>query len=150
MKLHLQNTSERFWSKVKKTRGCWEWQAGKDANGYGQFYFCGKNFRAHRYAWSICLGRIPKGKLVLHKCNNTSCVRPSHLYLGTSKDNKFDAIQNGTVTGENSSRAKLTWKKVRSMRKLHSKGITQNELAKRFGVVEGNVWSIVNNKNWKE
>lgn len=56
--------------------------------------------RAHRVSWQIHFGPIPKGKLVLHKCDNKRCVNPNHLYLGTQGDNNYDrAIRNPNNQG---------------------------------------------------
>jgi len=76
---------ERFWSKVRKGEGCWEWTAAK-VHGYGYFGMDGKLRRAHRVAWEIASGPIPPGAVVLHDCGNHGCVRPDHLRLGTMVD----------------------------------------------------------------
>ncbi len=66
---------------------CWEWHGGKDRDGYGKVGDRGKTWRAHRYVWFLLYQNIPEGKLILHSCNNPSCIRPSHLFLGTWQDN---------------------------------------------------------------
>ena len=67
---------------------CWEWKGSKSHNGYGIYSAgIGDNRRAHRISWELFFGPIPEGKMVLHKCNNPSCVNPYHLYLGNHMDN---------------------------------------------------------------
>lgn len=93
--------ADRFWSKVLKTEGCWYWTAAKDGFGYGMFRPRGRQscgVRAHRRAWELVNGRpFPEGLYALHKCNNTSCVRPHplHVYPGTAKDNARDRGEAG-------------------------------------------------------
>ena len=59
--------------------GCWEFTGGRDKDGYGKFTVLGVTLRAHRVAYDLCVGDIPKGALVLHSCDNPSCINPSHL-----------------------------------------------------------------------
>src|SRR5690242_10599760 len=70
--------------------GCWEWQGSTHASGYGQISICGKPRRAHRVSYLIYRGPIEPGLFVLHRCDNRKCVRPDHLFLGTSQDNVTD------------------------------------------------------------
>lgn len=87
-----------FWKKVKKTRTCWEWTA-KKVYGYGYLGLNGKSIRAHRFSWELANGKIPPELFVLHKCDNRKCVKPSHLFLGTQKDNIQDAISKNRPVG---------------------------------------------------
>lgn len=88
----------RFFDKIKKTRSCWVWIAAKRKTGYGCFKHRGKVLDSHRISWTLEKGDIPKGKWVLHKCDNPICVRPSHLFLGTPRDNVLDMIAKGRWT----------------------------------------------------
>lgn len=72
---------KRFWAKVRKGRGCWEFTGYRTAKGYGTFYFNGKTQLAHRASWEMANGRIPNGLHVLHRCDNPPCIRPEHLFL---------------------------------------------------------------------
>lgn len=92
------NDPERFWRKVVKLEeGCWEWQAARDQDGYGSVWYKGAQWRAPRVAWLLANpGRqIPHGQVVRHKCDNPPCVNPSHLELGTPRDNDDDRVRRG-------------------------------------------------------
>ena len=98
-----QKDIDRFWSKIDKTpnpNGCWIWIAGKDKDGYGFFKLNGKTIRAHRFSYEIHYGKIPNGLNVLHHCDNPTCIRPHHLFLGTCQDNSNDMkIKNRQAKG---------------------------------------------------
>jgi hypothetical protein len=82
----------------KLPNGCWEW-TGKTYGGYGFIKAGYHQDRAHR--WSMRLLRPDDYNdllLVCHKCNNSRCINPSHLYMGSRKDNTRDSIKAGTCT----------------------------------------------------
>lgn len=84
----------RFQSKIRKTpEGCWEWAGSRDKNGYGYFSVNGKTVKAHRFSYASHYGTIPNELLVLHHCDNSGCVNPIHLWLGTPGDNMKDRDQ---------------------------------------------------------
>ena len=88
----------RLWAGVEigfDREGCWEWQKSKTVDGYGTIGFGGKTVRAHRLVWELTVGPIPVGLQVLHSCDNPSCCRPTHLFLGTQVDNIKDMCRKG-------------------------------------------------------
>ncbi|MCK4330890.1 HNH endonuclease [candidate division WOR-3 bacterium] len=93
----------RFTSKIDicSDDECWLWKGGRDLQGYGVFYFMNRSVRSSRMAYLIKYGKIPlyneigQRIFVLHKCDNSSCVNPNHLYLGTNTDNMNDAYKRG-------------------------------------------------------
>lgn len=142
----------RFWSKVQKGAGCWLWTAAKDRAGYGQFRAGGRGrtmARAHRVSWSIHYGDIPAGMNCLHKCDNPSCVRPDHLFLGTLSDNNHDmAVKGRNAKGMANGRAKLTEKDVSQIRLMLHQGMPQRRIATRFGVSQTLISNIAAGKTW--
>jgi len=85
----------RFWSNVIKGDGCWKWKLSHSQRGYGVFSINGKQYTAHRLAYTWMIGPIPEGLFVCHHCDNPGCCRPDHLFLGTHQDNMEDARRKG-------------------------------------------------------
>lgn len=83
----MKSVSERFWEKVEKGPGCWEWLSSKWRDGYGRFSVMGRRVPAHRVSWELSRSKIPDGLVIDHLCKNTSCVNPDHLEPVTSREN---------------------------------------------------------------
>lgn len=142
--------AERFWSRVNigNCDECWEWQSRR-IKGYGAFtYRHGKYEYAHRFAYKIVNGTIPRGMGVLHKCDNPPCCNPSHLFLGTQSDNLHDMAQKGrNAKGERSGTAKLTKSDVIEIRSTYPSK-TMQVLADRYGVTLSTISKIVHRERW--
>ena len=151
----------RFNSKYEKhgPDECWEWVGTRNTHGYGMVSFNGKLQSAHRVAWQISNGPIPKGKgnhgtCVLHKCDNPPCVNPAHLFLGTHADNMADMAMKGRratsgLKGEDSGNAKLSTDNVFEIKRLYASGkIMQKHIAERFCVSQNTISRIINGKRW--
>lgn len=80
----------RFWRHVEKSDGCWEWTAKRLPSGYGVMTTDGAKVYTHRFSWEMHNGPIPARMFVCHSCDNPSCVRPDHLWIGTALDNAQD------------------------------------------------------------
>lgn len=78
----------RFWSRVDKTEGCWNWKGRLGHDGYGLFSI-GKrdNVIPHRFSYELEVGPIPEGLQLDHLCRNRACVRPDHLEPVTREEN---------------------------------------------------------------
>lgn len=88
----IQNTPEKFWSQVDKSGDCWIWRGKFDPQGYGVGFLYGfsngQATGAHRVAYYLVKGEIPKGLVLDHLCRNHPCVNPSHLEAVTQHENQ--------------------------------------------------------------
>ncbi len=145
-------TLKRFNSKwlLDPRTGCWIWNGSKTIRGYGRFYFNGKNRLAHRVVWAIHEGvDIGTGVLSLHKCDNTSCVNPAHLFLGTQTNNMQDCIHKrrfNRAVGEKHGQTFLTEENVRFIRASKNK---KTELARQFKTSHTTIRRIQARKTWR-
>lgn len=89
-----ENLTLRFFRKITKdSKECWVFTS--KSKHYVSFNFKNKIMGAHRASYLLFIGKIPKGKLVLHLCDNKKCVNPDHLTIGTAQDNTNDMISKG-------------------------------------------------------
>lgn len=150
---HPEPIEPRFWAKVKKTESCWLWIGYRSRRGYGSIRgrpeIKGMQ-QAHRASWEINRGPIPKGMHVLHRCDNTSCVNPDHLFLGTHGDNMRDMFAKGRCchAGMNNSHSKFNHERLRELRHLRQQGWTQNRLASHFDVTSRTIWNILHGRGY--
>lgn len=169
---------QRFWDKVQITETCWIWIGGKrdsrPAMAYGCFYWQGARGSSHIIVWTIANERPSGGLDVCHKCDNPSCVNPSHLFLGTRSENMRDCSRKGRTgpqrhpesrargerhgsktkperlrRGENNPIHKLTEENVIEIKKSLRQGCTKLSLARAYGVSEKAIYQIAYGICWK-
>jgi hypothetical protein len=150
-KIRSPNSIDTFWSRVQKAepQRCWNWLAGRDPNGYGNFSMGGLSYRVHRFSWELAHGAIGDRTIyVCHRCDNPSCVNPKHLFLGTNRDNIRDSVKKlRRRQGGLHHNAKLDGSKVREIRRLLAGGDhSQRTIGRMFGVARGTIAHIAQGK----
>ena len=98
--VYLKNQLRRARIRLKKhssvqENGCWNYQQAL-SNGYGQIWFMGTNWRAHRLSmYAFRTEEFKSSAYICHTCDNTMCVNPEHLFIGDSSSNMLDAVKKG-------------------------------------------------------
>jgi len=98
----------RFWQKAggrgQSPRACWMWTGTREEKGYGLLFVsfrrdgvaCRVKLSAHRFAYMLHHGRwASPDRMLLHSCDNPSCINPAHLAEGTARDNNRDTAEKG-------------------------------------------------------
>lgn len=120
---------------VVDANGCWVWQRGMVANGYGAIKRDGYQGVAHRWYYERDRGPIPNGLQLDHLCRNRLCVNPAHLEPVTQTEN----IRRGTGT-------KLTQADADAIRASDERHV---DLARRYGVTPTQIYVIRKNLEWR-
>ena len=146
---HEMTDSERFWFRVKKGDGCWDWVGSQNGHGYGTFMLNKKPEKAHRMAYFYTVGDIPDGLCVCHTCDNRLCVNPDHLFAATQGQNLADMkAKNRHPHGSNHWNSKLTEGDVKVIRDLVSEGMKNSVVARFFEISHTNVGHVVTRNTW--
>jgi hypothetical protein len=146
------STVEKFWARVAppNANGCWIFAGkshrraghldiGRDANG--------RIILAHRFSWELHnQRRIPKGKVVCHRCDVPTCVNPAHLRLDTQAGNVHESVRKGRKNTWGLQ--KLTADQVWEIRLMASLGLLRKDIAAAFGISPNHVSTIVHRKAW--
>lgn len=149
-----------FWNKVQKTDDCWIWAGARNKDGYGSARAGSRTVGAHRLAWLLAYGSSPGSLCVCHKCDNPSCVRPDHLFLGTIKDNNTDRSMKGRTRtrwtperrqpADRNPNSKLSTAAIQDIRQRRIKGERLAALAQAFGVDQSTISKVCRGETWIE
>jgi hypothetical protein len=160
--MHESSDITRFWSKVQKGTGCWEWRGGRyqPTRDYGSIKIGGRSGRkvlTHRFSWEVAFGPIPDGMYVCHRCDNERCVRPAHLFLGRPIDNVRDMDRKGRANRAPAwsvsphrvkAHARLSEADVREIRRLAAEGANIMFLSRIFEVSRPSIRDLLSGSSW--
>lgn len=141
----------------------------KNEHGYGMVNVGGKARRVHIEAYKALVGPVAPGLSVMHLCNVPACFEPTHLKVGTHKENLAYMAYCGRSTrgmrkpqpptkkpraistyarGAAVKGSRLTELQVVEIRRLHMFGRSLRALAREFGVNNVTVWNVVHRRTW--
>lgn len=142
---------------VEKENGCWECTShapSKSTNGYHRIkrnYLRASFTYIHRLIYEECFGEIPDDMDVCHKCDNTHCINPEHLFLGTVSNNMQDMMQKGRGNkqkGERVGTAKLKNDDVVNILNYLKQGMSRKDISKIYNVCKSTIEKIDMGINW--
>lgn len=140
------STNDVFETRINKTKTCWYWTGLCNDYGYGILIASGgKRLRAHRFSYEFFnKTKIPKGKIIMHTCDNPPCVNPKHLRIGTKAENNKDtSIKRRHNYGLKHWNGRLSEKEIKEI--LESTD-TQASLSLRYGVNQSHISRIRSGK----
>lgn len=139
----------------EKENGCIECISHcKDDCGYTRIRIDGKHQRLFRYIYEQKYGKIPKGMLIRHTCDNPSCCNIEHLLIGTPLDNVKDMIERGrdkyhrpnpNSRGTKNFCNKLSEKEVL---KIYNSKLGYRKLSSEYNVSSTTIRNIKKGINW--
>lgn len=154
-KVQRKTPMERFIEKIKVDPefGCWIWQGSFNGSvkthQYAQFNVGNdkEEKTAHIWAYKQFIGPISSGLNCCHRCDNTHCVNPFHIFLGTQADNMQDAVIKGRF--KRNGQSKLDEISVQRIRAQWSMGFSLLALSKKYKIDPQTVRSVILRKTWK-
>lgn len=147
-----KSLDDKFWVNIDKSGGssaCWPWTAGLNADGYGKIKHDRKSIGSHRAAWILTFGPIQDGMIVCHHCDNPACNNPSHLFLGTPKQNMEDRNRKGRNADIRGSKNAMSILTEDLVGRLRLETGTHQEVATAYGLKMKTVASVRQRRSWK-
>jgi hypothetical protein len=146
---------ERLYSKIFKdeSTGCWNMKSSGKFR-YPRIQIGNKYMKASRVSYELHHGPITNGLHCLHKCDNTLCINPCHLFLGTHTENMHDMIKKGRAKkdgpkGTRCAQHKLKEFQVIEIIKSLNSGERECDLMRKYKVSQSAIWHIKVNNTWR-
>lgn len=131
---------------------CWECISHFNSKGYPKVVRNKVQYRMNRYVYGLYKGDIPEGMVVMHTCDNPSCINPDHLEIGTQQDNIRDRHNKGRSNGKNNKpindkyartgKKQLTKSQLTEIKNMLRKNKSVKEIMEKFNISKSSVYSI--------
>jgi hypothetical protein len=103
----------------------------------------------HRLVLESFSGPCPEGMECRHLDGDPSNNRLGNLAWGTRVENMADKARHGTQPrGARVHNARLNDGVIPIIRDAYSRGVTQDQIARVFGVTTMTIWHVVNGRTW--
>ena len=141
---------QKFWIQVNKKSidECWNFIGKKFTNGYGCFRIGTLDTLAHRISFLLNNHYLPSNqRVIMHICDNKTCVNPHHLLDGSYSDNLQDMIKKNRgnpPSGERNHRCKLTNIQIDEIRQKNKEKISRKQLSIDYNVSITQIGRIIN------
>lgn len=131
-----------------ETDACTLWGRSITASGYPLVQFDERAIVGHRLVCWDTYGPPPfDGAQAAHSCGVKRCVNPRHIRWATRQENEADKKRHGTYQyGERNPAVKLSDAQVAAIRRGYAEGVSRRTIAWYFGLSQGHVCNIINNK----
>lgn len=146
-----KSSIERVLEKIEivTESGCWLFMGHLTNKGYGVIGNDAGNskklYSVHRKTFEYFIGEIQHGKSICHRCDVPSCCNPSHLFLGTQKDNMDDCSKkNRKAIAEKNGKSKITTDQANLIIEYKKQGKNLKELSRNLPISYWQVCAIAN------
>lgn len=145
LEFFLERVEKRLTDENHHLGECWIWTATLDGNGRPYYWDSQeekKNKNAAREIFKLIKEPgLPDGREhpICHKCiAQPTCINPDHLYHGTPKSNRQDAVEQNRIP------LKKLKGKEQQIITLFKQGVEQKEIAKQVGVCRMTIMRFLN------
>jgi len=98
--------------------------------------------RIHRLVYQELKGDVGE-LLVLHRCDNRSCINPKHLFLGTQKDNMEDMSSKSRKADTTGNCRAVTLDIAEKIYQQYKNGDSQRHIASMYNISQSTVGNII-------
>jgi hypothetical protein len=125
---------------------CWVWRGAVNNRGYAQVRRQAELYLVSRLVYTACHGPLGPGQCACHHCDNPPCIRPTHLFAGTARDNAHDMRRKGRFVP---TPRRLSTAQARAIR-ARGGSTTREALAAEYGVSRRTIYNVIHHPRYAE